>query len=294
MSFLSPRTIADALGGDVTGRNSVNVPGPGHCKIDRSLAIKLSSGAPGGFVVFSHAGDDPMTCRDYIRERLGLGSWVPGTRMRPRVAADAGSDETKARLKQLALKIWAQSVNPIGSIVEHYLREKRALELTADIAGGVIRFHGSLYVDRQTRSPGMVCLLRNIATDEPCGIHRTFLDRNTGEKTDRKMLGVARSAAIKFDPLGAQLTIGEGVETGLSGRAAGLGLSWALGSSGAVRVFPVLRPLEELTILQENDPTSRRDVKVCAGRYLGAGKPVKIVTPRTGNDLNDVWKAARR
>jgi hypothetical protein len=139
----------------------------------------------------------------------------------------------------------------------------------------------------------MVCLLRDIVTDEPCGIHRTFLDRKTGEKIDRRMLGIAKGAAIKLEPVGSKLTIGEGVETALSGRAAGFGPVWALGSSGAVRSFPVIKNVAELTILEENDPTSQRDVETCARRYLTAGKPVNIVTPDIGNDMNDAWKAAR-
>ena len=106
----------------------------------------------------------------------------------------------------------------------------------------------------------MVCLLRNIATDEPCGIHRTFLDHKTAQKIDRKMLGIARGAAIKLDAhatISTKLTIGEGVETVLTGRMAGYGRAWALGSSGAVGSFPVLKGLDEITLLQENDDTSR-------------------------------------
>ena len=77
----------------------------------------------------------------------------------------------------------------------------------------------------------------------------------------------------------------------LAARAAGFTPAWALGSSGAVRAFPVLRNVRELTILQENDPTSRRDVKVCSRRYLGVRRTVNIVEPKIGNDFNDCWKA---
>jgi putative DNA primase/helicase len=77
----------------------------------------------------------------------------------------------------------------------------------------------------------------------------------------------------------------------LAARAAGFTPAWALGSSGAVRAFPVLPNLRELTILQEDDPTSSRDVKTCSRRYLGVGRPVNIVEPNIGNDFNDCWKA---
>jgi putative DNA primase/helicase len=297
MISFNPRAIVAVLGGEVTGRDSANVPGPGHGKADRSLSIKINSRAPGGFVVYSHAGDDPIECRDYVRERLGIEAWAPSTRREQRgpfTVSDAGPDPTKERNKQFALRIWGESVNPIGTIVETYLQEHRGLQLPTDIARDVIRFHGSLYVDPQTRLPGMVCLLRNIESNEPCGIHRTFLSRETGQKVDRKMFGIAKGAAIKFDAEPTHtLTIGEGIETVLSARAAGYAPAWALGSSGAVRFFPVLPNLTEVTILEENDPTSRRDVKACASRYLKARRPVNVLTSRVGSDINDAWRAMK-
>ena len=68
--------IAEALGGDVTNGEAL-VPGPGHTAEDRSLAIKCDSAAPDGFVVHSFAGDDPIVCRDYIREKCGQAQWKP-------------------------------------------------------------------------------------------------------------------------------------------------------------------------------------------------------------------------
>jgi len=207
--------------------------------------------------------------------------------------ATIGSDDLERR-KKLALKIWADCIEPRGTLAERYLREYRALELPESVAYSVIRFHARLRYEPGKYLPGMVCLLRDIVSDEPCGIHRTFLDRHTGEKIDRKMLGIAKGAAIKLDPdPTTSLTIGEGVETVLAARAEGFTPAWALGSSGAVRAFPVLRNLRELTILQENDPTSRRDVKTCARRYLGMRRPVNIVEPKVGNDFNDCLKATR-
>src|SRR5262249_38802886 len=45
---------------------------PGHSAGDRSLSVKLDSAAPDGFLVHSFAGDDPIVCRDYVRQKLGL------------------------------------------------------------------------------------------------------------------------------------------------------------------------------------------------------------------------------
>lgn len=75
MSY-SPQQIAAVLGGEVSGRE-VLAPGPGHSPKDRSLSIKLDSAAPDGMLVYSFAGDDPLECKDYVRERLGLARWEP-------------------------------------------------------------------------------------------------------------------------------------------------------------------------------------------------------------------------
>ena len=194
------RNIAHALGGDVTGRNSINAPGPNHGPADRSLAIVFDSRAPAGFIVYSHAGNDPLECRDHVRTRLGLELWGSNAKgpCIPIVVSDAGPDASKARNKEFALKIWSQSIDPRNTIVEHYLREHRGLPLSDDIAGTVIRYHRGLHFDGVI-VPGMVCLFRNILTDEPCGIHRTFLRSDDGQKIDRRMLGIAKAAAIKLD-----------------------------------------------------------------------------------------------
>jgi hypothetical protein len=63
--------IAELLGGEVRG-NHVYAPGPGHSAGDRSLSVLLDANAQDGFVVNSFASDDPILCRDYVRDRLGL------------------------------------------------------------------------------------------------------------------------------------------------------------------------------------------------------------------------------
>jgi hypothetical protein len=67
---LTLQQLAKALNGEIKG-NEVLCPGPGHSAKDRSLSVALS-GAREGFIVYSFAGDDPIKCRDYIRDKLGL------------------------------------------------------------------------------------------------------------------------------------------------------------------------------------------------------------------------------
>ncbi|WP_244623468.1 toprim domain-containing protein [Bradyrhizobium sp. MOS001] len=290
--MLDVHQIAAALGGQVTGTDTVNVPGPGHSPADRSLSIKVAPDAPEGFVVHSHANDDPMLCRDYVRQRLGLPDWRSASARNWQQAAKSQVPD-QAKLKSLALKIWDESTNPIGTAVEHYLSDHRGLALPPELAGNSIRFHPKLYFDHHTHLPAMVCLWRSIDTAEPCGILRTWLDPKDNKKVSRKNLGRASGAAIQFDKATSCLTIGEGVESVLSARAAGYSPAWALGSSGSVKSFPVLKSLSELVILEENDQTSPPDVAICSNRFLEAGLAVTIIASKVGKDFNDAWRAAQ-
>lgn len=68
---LTPSQIAAALNGEVSG-DQVLAPGPGHSEKDRSMSVRLDPAAPDGFLVHSFAGDDPIECKDYVRERCRL------------------------------------------------------------------------------------------------------------------------------------------------------------------------------------------------------------------------------
>lgn len=71
------RAIARALGGEICG-NQVLAPGPGHSPKDRSLSIKLDPAAHEGFIVHSFAGDPPIECKDYVREKIGVKPYQNG------------------------------------------------------------------------------------------------------------------------------------------------------------------------------------------------------------------------
>ena len=74
---MSLQEIARAMGGVVTA-GGVNSPGPGHKQSDRSLRIFPDLHNPEEFKVHSFAGDDPIQCKDFVRQKLGLPKWEPG------------------------------------------------------------------------------------------------------------------------------------------------------------------------------------------------------------------------
>jgi hypothetical protein len=162
------------------------------------------------------------------------------------------------------------------------------------MADEVVRFHPSLNFEER-KVGAVVALFRDIATNKPCGIHRTFLD-DDAHKLGRKMLGRVRGAAIKLDDdasVTIGLTIGEGLETCLAARLAGFRPVWALGSATAIASFPILPGIETITILGEveHSGANRRATEQCAARWHKAGREVLVVTPLVGKDLNDAWAA---
>jgi putative DNA primase/helicase len=287
---LDPRAVARTLGGEAIG-SSVLAPGPGHSSADRSLSVKIDSTARDGFLVHSFAGDNPMACRDHVRDAIGLPREARHERSVSSGRDQVESADLGARIAG-ALRIWEDARDPCGTVVETYLRHRK-LALSDGLRHEVVRFHPALTY-RGARGPAMVALFRDLATNEPCGILRTFLDHD-GVKLGRRLLGRAKHAAIKLDPsedVALGLMIGEGLETGLAAFHSGFRPVWVLGSAGAIAGFPVLPGIEAITILGEIDDrgANRRATHVCAARWMAAGQDAFVVVPLTGGDLADIWR----
>ena len=300
------RAIARALGGEVAGQQ-VLAPGPGHSRLDRSLSIRIEPGAPAGFIVFSFAGDDPLACKDYVRERLGLPEWEPGDEQDRRVegprrtrfdqtavsreAAKRPRSEDDHHRIERAVAIWHKAQDPRGTLAQIYLNVHRKLDLDDDLAGGVLRFHPACpwrneNTGKTDRVPALIAAFRSIDDGTITAIHRIALDSD-GSKLGRRMLGVVHRAAVMLDPIGTELAIGEGVETCMAARQLGIRSTWALGSTGSITGFPILDGIKQLTILGETGAASQDAIRFCGSRWRRAGRRVFIVMPSVGTDLND-------
>jgi hypothetical protein len=145
----------------------------------------------------------------------------------------------------------------------------------------------------------MVALLRDLRTDEACGIHRTFLTRE-GVRLEKKMLGRSKAATIKLCPdheVTSGLGIVEGIETALSILGTGWHPVWALGSAGAIRTFPVLPGVQALTIFADHDANGAGEdaAEACAERWVSSGREVTVVTPYScGADFKDCLRERSR
>jgi CHC2 zinc finger/Toprim domain len=192
-----------------------------------------------------------------------------------------------------ALKVWDSSIPITGTPAEFYLGT-RALHPDFEGLSGVLRYHPKLWHPRGW-SQGMVALFREIKTDEPRAISRTFLDEN-GYKFDRRFLGPVKDCAIKLDPVGDELYVGEGIETCLTAMHVGLRPVWALGSAGAISRFPLLDGVKTLHLLRERDQTNAGCAQFLGRYYRQEGRKVMNIwpRPRTCNDLNDALRMQAR
>ena len=280
------RSLARALGGEVVCGREVLAPGPGLGPRNRSMSVSLSATSPLGFIAHSFRGQSWPELRAHICDRLGispdvrgrpLASPLPRATRAPAPASPAQDDDERIGL---ALDLFRESVDPIGTSAERYFAS-RGLDI-CDLAGRVVRWC--------PRINGVICLFRNVVSGAPQAVTRIYLDIN-GRKVGRKFLGPVGGAAVMldgFDAVTGGLHIAEGVETAQAARQLGLTPTWALGSAGAVAAFPVLAGVETLTLLGEHDDASARAVAACAERWAAAGAEVFINRPIGGKDLNDV------
>jgi putative DNA primase/helicase len=281
MTPLDLHTIARQLGGEVSN-GQINCPGPGHSSKDRSLSVRFTGN---GFLTHSFAGDDPLKCRDHVKERLG---W----REPERRAAPKPSQPLVLPAKG-TLEIWGQGVDPRGTLAERYLASRK-LVIPTEAAVEALRFHPNCWFGKE-KFPALIALIRNIKTNEPQGIQRTALHLDGAAvkrngKTFRMTLGPMGGGAIKIDPdehVTQGLCVGEGLESTLAGRQSGYVPAWSLLNANGLEKFPVLPGIEGLTIFVDKDEAGIRAMNECGNRWYEQGIEVHIVEPPIGNDLND-------
>jgi putative DNA primase/helicase len=102
-----------------------------------------------------------------------------------------------------AVRMWGSGGDPRVPLMKRYV-DSRRLDLTDDLVGRVLRFHGASPWKNASGEieyrPVMLLAFRSIADDSLVAVHRTLLS-DDGRKLDRRMLGSAGGAAIKIIPM---------------------------------------------------------------------------------------------
>jgi hypothetical protein len=197
-----------------------------------------------------------------------------------------------------ALRIWNNAKPLAGTLGAQYLAEHRQIDLAAlpDTIGEALRFHPRCPFNG-TGYPCLIALMRDAVTDTPTGIQRIALAPDAS-KIKRQMLGP--SGVVKLWPAGAQLIVGEGIETVLAAatrithHGAPLRPAWSALSSDALGKLPVISGVERLIVLADNDTnnTGQEAAEACRLRWRDAGREVICLMPeKPGTDFNDLVRA---
>ena len=221
----------------------------------------------------------------------------------PNKRYNKANEERKIQNKKNALTIWENANDPRGTPVEEYLEKTRGINLKYfnDIRYTESKLPLSLqrdHVDAHMDYAVMVALYRDIKTDEPVAIHRTYLVQAYNEEGEggwvaygKVNLGSIKNAVIKLTPdtdVYSTLYIAEGIETALTGLVKGFAPVWAMGSSMGLSNFDPLPHINDLTIFADNDDAGIKSAENCAKKWLKEGKEVAIFKAVTkGSDLND-------
>ena len=246
---------------------------------------------------FVNPGWDFRDALDFARNWVGS-PMTPAPRPAPSPAPRPATERDPLGTADLALQLWKEARRAEGTIVETYLKQ-RGLVLPNNCIE-VLRFHPACPRSGD-RLPALLGLMRDIETDEPVGIHRTFLRADGLAKAavepNKMMLGPSRGTVLKLAPdedVTLGLAITEGIEDGLAVLADGIAPVWACLSAGAMLTFPQLNRVEALTIYCDNDAPGASAAEACAERWRRRGKEARVVEPpRRFKDFGEIAEERR-
>jgi hypothetical protein len=143
------------------------------------------------------------------------------------------------------------------------------------------------------RLGAIIGVMTDPVTARPTGaISRTYLGPDDMKVGKAKTLGRPQGL-VRLTPdedVAEGLHLAEGLETALTGMAAGFRPMWSTGSAGLMASFPMLSGITRLTIIADHDASGAGEAAAqeVAGRWRAAGRQVRILRPRAMGDLNDV------
>jgi putative DNA primase/helicase len=320
------RHVASMLGGEVRG-GKVVCPGPGHSRVDRSMAVWLDGDRLRVDTLCPD--DDWRDCQAYVRQRLGMPQWEPSKGAPARPLSKVRAPDTKPRptpaksdTGEFGRRIWVEAIDPRGTIAEDYLSRERGLPgCINDTLALTLRYHGNCPFrddDEPVRAPALIAAMRDpYAVMCQCqklgeledverwilrkpelvtSIQRIRLDEQ-GRKVERKTLGTMGDAVVFVSSIwecfyGGEATIAEGVETSLAMRS--MGFKGCVAVTGASRFKNISIPYHwgTVTIGAENDAASETAWHTAGERFTAEGRTVMIWKPPSGfKDANNLIQA---
>jgi hypothetical protein len=185
-----------------------------------------------------------------------------------------------------ALELWREAQPIAGTLAEQYLVQVRRIDLSVPPADLRFHPHCDFGIDK---APCLIALMRDALSDEPTGIHRIRLSPDVfmGGKVQRRALG--KRSMVKLWPAGAELYVGEGIETVLAAACFGWRPAWSAVCAEGLSKLPVLPGVERLVVLVDHDPPGEAAAAECSARWAQAGRAAVKRRPKiAGDDFNDV------
>lgn len=144
--------------------------------------------------------------------------------------------------------------------------------------------------------PAVVGLVVDVL-GRPLGVHRTYTRRDGSGKADlrppKASKGPTEGGAIRLDPAGPELLIGEGIESSAAaGRLLGLP-AWAGINAGNIERSLALPPeVRRVVVAADPDPAGLRGADGAARRWAAEWRTVRIIVPDLpGQDFADLHAA---
>lgn len=192
---------------------------------------------------------------------------------------------------QYWLQIWNESASIPGTGGERYFRNRGIKAPIPD----VLRFHSALkHVPSGKAYPAVIALVTDGITDNPRGIHRTYLLADGTGKAPvspaKMMLGPSRGCAVRLQTAPGPLLIGEGIETCLSVMQATGHATWAALSAPGVRALDLPPDARDIVLIPDRDDTGAgiEAARHAAHRWVRQGRHVRIAEAPAGLDFNDL------
>jgi hypothetical protein len=250
---MDARAVTKALGGHWQGHYGL-CRCPAHA--DSNPSLKVSDCDRRGIDVHCFAGCDWKEIKDELKRQGLIGDGPLNIKPRP-----------EPEPKQVDWSLWHRAVPLAGTLAEKYFVHYRRLKIGGLDLDHCLRFN--------TVHRMVVALMTDPITNDPVGIHRTYLNAEGG-KFDRKMLGRQGVVRITSDEdVTYGLGIAEGIEDAIA-VALDWGPAWAATSSGAIERFPVLSGIDCINIFADADTAGAKAARVCAERWTAAGKEARI------------------
>ena len=176
---MTARAITKTLGGKWCGHYGL-CRCPAHDDRNPSLKIKDDPTNRDGINLICFAGCDWKDVKAALRQQglIVMGTThanVSGRKLclspkRFPIGNHVSSDDDEKRRAEYALKLWAQSVPLPNTLGWRYFTERRELHIgTLDDLSHVLRWH-------EVDDAAVIALMTDPISNEPIGIHRTFLN----------------------------------------------------------------------------------------------------------------------